>query len=219
MSKVLNALSRFQFLLISEAGSMLFWPSFAVMVHVGHVEMRSILENLRHRKRELDSEVERVKALIVRLNSAPVEMRRHHGLVFESSTFMKRAVDRLERYLSTNDGLQPLLADMYDASATLRDRMKAIVALCNTREPVSHDVLRPVSTAALHACKSFLDSLAEVRSEMRVVVDDGKRACNRLSFRAEQVRASADAILRNLSADDAEDNVRHAHEHLGEFDY
>lgn len=181
--------------------------------------MCSVLESLRQKKRELEVEVDRVKALIARLNTAPVEMRRHHSFVFESATLITRAVDRLNRYVSGTDGsFKPLLDEMYLACITLRDRMKAIVVLCNTNEPVSHDVLHPVSTAALGACKSFLHPLSEFKCMMNGMLDEGRRACDRLLYRAKLVRAGADAILHNMSADDAESNVRHEFEHLAQFD-
>ena len=181
--------------------------------------MRSILESLRFRKRELESEVERVKALIERLNQAPVEMRRHHSFVFQSATIVKRAASKLDQYLSITDGLlKPMLESMYMSSAELRDHMKALVALCNTNQPVSPDILRSATNGGVCACKSFLENLTEVRCAMGVVMEEGQRVCNRLMFRAKLVRAGAKAILRNMSADDAEDNVRRQFEHLGEFD-
>lgn len=179
-----------------------------------------MLECLRLRKRELEREVDRVKALIERLNRAPVEMRRHHGFVFESAMMMMSAVDKLQLYLSTTDGLlKPFLERMYLASSTLSDRMNAIVALANsnTSAPISHDAVRRVTDGASGACTSFLENLSEVRCAMRVIMDEGMRACQRVSYRAKLVRAGADAILRNMSADDAEDNVRHRFDHLGEF--
>lgn len=180
--------------------------------------MCSLLESLRVRKRELDSEVENVKALLVRLNTAPAEMRRHHGLVFESSKIMKRAALRFEHYLDANNGLPRMLEDMHVATSELREHMRSLVTLRNTNQPVADSVLRPISSAAMCACKSFLVNLHEVRDAMRTILEEGPRVCGRLKFRAKQVRASANAILQNMSAEEAEANVRHQFEHLAQYD-
>lgn len=186
---------------------------------VGHVEMLSNLEFLRLRKRELEREVENVKSLIARLNQAPVEMRRHHSFVCESARIVKGAANNLYQFFCAADGLlKPMLESMYLASAQLRDHMKALVAIANKNEPVSPHVLRQATNGGLHACKSFLENLAEVRCGMRVVIDDCEADHRRLQYRAKLVRAGAKAILRNLSADDAEANVRREFEHLGQFD-
>lgn len=174
---------------------------------------------MRLRKRELESEVERVKAVIARLNQAPVEMRRHHSFVFESANILKRAAKSLEKHVVDSDGdLQPLLESMYDVTSDLGDRMRAIAALCNGNESVSPRALRSAANGGLHACKSVLDKVVEIRGMMRVILEDGRRVSRRLSYREKLVRAGAKAILCNLSADDAEDNVRRKFEHLGEFD-
>lgn len=154
---------------------------------------------------EWTSELEQLRSLLKLAQNAPREMRRHHSLVFESARWIDSSVADMHWVVHEHGSIARDAHSMILAANSAHVGLDSLLEACRDDAMRAH---RSLVRDCVRECKLVVSLAFSIRNALSAVCDKSTHLRSQLSERASMLRAGAQAIHDNLSADDAEDHVR-----------
>lgn len=165
-----------------------------------------VLEKLKWREDELEADLSELKRVLALAYRVPAELKRHHSFVCECARLTETVADRLKWLVNQSSPVGRHANLMLEVATSSHHSIESVVEQC--RDGVAVD--RATVRECLHASKQVLDLAFKIRSDVESITSRADRVLGELRENAALIRAGARAIVDNMSADDAEVNVRHS---------
>lgn len=164
-------------------------------------------QNLKMREREMISNLNELKRVLELASCAPSEMKRHHSFVVECARLTDRVADELRWMIHEFSPVAKHAHSILHVATSAQSFAERMLEL--SPDEVVAD--RSIARGCLRACKQVVDHAFSIRSDVRSITARSQHFISTLREDAALIRAGASAIVHNLSADDAEANVRRSH--------
>lgn len=156
---------------------------------------------------EWTEDLEKLRSVLRFAQSAPSEMRRHHSFVCECARLIDRSVIDMSWVLKEGGSIATNANSMLEVATRTNGVLDKLLEAARDDLGVSRLVVRD----CVRECKQVVSFAFAIRNAMRSVCVKYARLQLQLREHAALIRAGAQAIHDNMSADEAEEHVRKLH--------